>query len=165
MFYCDTKYRGFNLIELVIILFLICLGLLATMVSYQNFSKRNQLHAAANEIVTTLNMLRYQAVMTQHITSLCASKSGSNCHGNWSDGMLAFIDNNSNGQFDSGDKRLRILKFPKGLRVDWNRAAKTIQLSPSGRLKGQNGSFKLQMKKDLKLKIRLSLTGRVRLDK
>lgn len=165
MFYFNTNPNGFTLIELLVVLVLICLAMLAALSSYQNFAKRNQLQAAADNLVTTLNILRHQAVITQRMTSLCASDSGTACHGDWSDGVLAFIDINDDGRFDMGDKRLRVLHFPKGLQINWNRATKIIHMRPDGRLQGQNGSFYLRFDKSQFIKISVSLTGRVRIAK
>lgn len=86
-----TAPAGFTLMELLITL--VCGGILLALAvpAFRNFMQNDQLWAAQNQLVMSLNAARSEAIK-QDVTNavqVCASADGKTCGGTWSQGWIA----------------------------------------------------------------------------
>jgi len=162
-----THGSGYSLFELIVVISLVALGFIIAIPSYQWLEQKNQANVVVNQMVAALNYARQQALIRHKVVSLCASRDGHQCGGEWADGMLLFIDQTAQGNYQAGDSKLRVYPaLPANNRLWWNRSENLIQMSPNGYLlKSQNGTFTYCSGQSRQQVIRLiivSLTGRVR---
>lgn len=71
--------------------------------SFESSFRSNRVATTNNALLTALSMARSEAVRNTRGGGVCASVDGHNCDGTWSQGWMAFADNNGNGEFDDGD--------------------------------------------------------------
>lgn len=91
--------RGFTLLEALVVLAL--LGILVGMAApaMSALRARHQLQAMAEGFLDSLVLARSEALRRQQRISLCAQAPGGGCdaEGQWQQGWLVFVDENSNG--------------------------------------------------------------------
>jgi type IV fimbrial biogenesis protein FimT len=78
--------------------------------SFINVTRNNRLATQANELVTALSLARSEANKRGLPVSVCASSSGAECDGEWTDGWIVFVDTPSPniGVVDGPDEVLSI---------------------------------------------------------
>lgn len=76
--------------------------------SFQALIASNRLSGKTNELVTTLNLARSEAIRKGKRVVVCRSADGTSCaaSGDWSSGWQAYVDTNSDGDQDSGEDQL-----------------------------------------------------------
>ena len=105
------KIRGMTLLELMITLAIA--GLLAAIAvpSFIPFVENNRYVTQINELQTSLNLARSEAIKRNNNVSVCKRDRDAECHGHdnhWHHGWLVFVDNDADGVIDAGDEVLRI---------------------------------------------------------
>lgn len=103
--------KGFTLIEMIMVLAVagILLGIAAP--SFTSVIQSNRLATQTNDLVTSLNLARSEAITRGQIVTVCRSLSGTGCNaaaGNWEDGWLVFSDPDGDGVVDAGETVLRV---------------------------------------------------------
>lgn len=160
--------RGFTLIELLAVISILALTFtIATPLLHSALAK-NEAVTEINRMVSAIHLARHEAIKHHAITTLCPSVDGQSCSGNWHDGMILFLDKQGSGHFDTDDVLLRSYgSLPHANKLYWNSHNKYyLQISPSGYLKGQNGTFLFcPANKDnhYARAVIISQTGRIRL--
>jgi type IV fimbrial biogenesis protein FimT len=102
---------------------------------FTNLIANNRLTVATNELVTCLNLARYEAVRSEVPVSVCASADGQSCSGDldWGRGWIVFSDRDgSKGMLDGGD----VLIYSNNIEGDNIRIVsenKYVRFSPRGR--------------------------------
>jgi len=84
--------KAFTLIELMVT---ICVLGTIIAIAIPNFNKqiRNSRSVAlSEELITQLNLARYEAVRRANRVTVCASSNGTTCTGSWTDGYIVFVD-------------------------------------------------------------------------
>jgi type IV fimbrial biogenesis protein FimT len=85
-----NKMQGFTLVELMITI--VVLGILTTIAvpGFQNFVLNSRMSSTANDLVSTLNFARSEAVKQAGNITVCASTNGSTCSGSasWAGGWV-----------------------------------------------------------------------------
>ena len=78
--------------------------------SFSSVIERNRLTAHINELVSTLNYARSEAVKRNSDVTVCQSADGLNCGGlGYEDGWIIFIDLNADGDYaDAGEELIRL---------------------------------------------------------
>lgn len=84
--------KGFTLIELMITMVVAAIVLGIALPSFQTQLLNNRSVALGEDFATSINFVRSEAVKRATRVSLCASKDGATCAGNWTDGFIAFVD-------------------------------------------------------------------------
>ena len=99
---------GFTLIELMITIIIAAILLSIAIPSFTDIIAANRLTTNANELVTTLNFARSEAVKRGVRITLCKSTDGSSCvtTDDWSQGWIIFTDQNNNAAYNSGTETL-----------------------------------------------------------
>jgi len=93
--------RGVTIIELMITIAILAVLLGLAVPSFQEFVIRSRLDSAAQEMLTTLQFARSEAIRRGAQVSLRRTSSSS---GKWGDGWSMFIDADSDGELDDGEK-------------------------------------------------------------
>lgn len=141
---CKTNQHAFSLIEL-----LICLAISAILLGYMSPSlselrQRSNATSAINWIVTSVLFARHAAIVYNTIVTLCPSRNGRSCGGDWQEGAIAFTDSNADRHINHADRLLSRFEFPvPGARLSWHafRNRHYLQMTNSGFTNYQNGNF------------------------
>lgn len=157
--------QGFTLIELIITLVIAGVLLSIGIPSFNSFLKNNQLTTQINELVTSINLTRSEAIKRGLSSTICKSNTGTSCAGNWTDGWIVFDDQNADGVVDAGETIIRAHDALTGGNTLTFGTKNRITYSSQGIAVGFNDTFKLcDNRGATKAKgIVVSNTGRARL--
>lgn len=108
------RHTGFTLVELIVTLSLVAILATVGVPNFANFIANNRLTAQANELVTSLNLARSEAIKRSSRVSVCRSNNNTSCSGTWNDGWIVFVDANTAGTVDGTDTVLRSATRPGG---------------------------------------------------
>lgn len=103
--------KGFTLIELLTVMAVAIVLLGVGIPGFRALVTSNQLTSTSNDLVTSLNVARQEAVTRGEPVSVCPSSDGTACSGgtDWAVGWMVFVDNGTTaGSFDGGDTQLRV---------------------------------------------------------
>lgn len=128
--------RGFTLVELMVTVAVLAVVIGIAVPSFTTIMHRNRLTAAANEMVSALQIARMEAIRRNRRAVLCPSIDGQTCNGaDWSK-VLVFIDANRNSQADAtGDVLLRVVDTTRtGSGITAASGAALIRFGPDGRV-------------------------------
>ncbi len=93
------KHSGFTLIELLITLVIVGVLLVVGIPSLKSFMQSSQLVASTNELISAFHVARSEAIKLNNSVTICESTDGTSCTdpgtGNWEDGWIVFVDENS----------------------------------------------------------------------
>lgn len=102
------RSRGFTLIELMVTLVVLAVVMGIAAPSFSDMINRNRLTAAANELVSALQVARMEAIRRNARVMLCPSTDGSACAGSDWSRLIVFVDANGNSApGDTGDEIVR----------------------------------------------------------
>jgi type IV fimbrial biogenesis protein FimT len=136
---------GFTLIELMIVLLIVAiLGAMGGPVLDQSV-KQNRLRAQADRILTTLNLVRSEAVKHNLPVSVCRSSDGSTCSGSWEDGWIVFTNSDGDDTVDVGvDTVVRVYAgLSTGYTLSGTIDASTLTYFADGSYAGGTGTINL----------------------
>jgi Tfp pilus assembly protein FimT len=108
--------KGITLIELMITLLICVILIVAAIPTYSYFSNKNALIVRQNEILLAIKFARKQSVLYGKPIVLSKHQQ---CD-DWSCGMLLFVNNRGNNQFELNDELLHHWKWDKSkVLVKW----------------------------------------------
>jgi type IV fimbrial biogenesis protein FimT len=167
---------GFTLVELMITVAIVGIVASIGVPSFQEMLNQNRASSLANELATSLNLARSEAIKRGAQVSVCKSgnvtASSPTCStaASWKDGWLIFVDKGTAGTFDNGsDTRLKVGQ-PSNSNANINgytNFANYVAYLPSGMSKGNslpNGSLDICVD-GVQRSIKINSTGRSRLSK
>lgn len=110
-----TRISGFTLIELLVTLTVLVILLAVAAPGLQPLARNNRVTALTNDLISTLNFARSEAVKRGGRVTVCKSANPDaaapicSTSANWTNGWLVFLDNSGVvGTFDATDTRLRV---------------------------------------------------------
>lgn len=95
--------RGFQLLELLIVLALVCVLAGVALPGFQSLLAHQQLRAAVNDLFAAINLTRSLALARGSPVSLAPLDAGGAA---WEKGWVVFIDSNANSRPDAGDEEI-----------------------------------------------------------
>lgn len=101
--FLPTRQRGFNLIELLIVLVVSSIVLTLAAPSFNDMLQRNRLAGEANELLTAVATARANALRAASPARFCSSSDGLTCGGTWNDGWLVAVDTNRDNSVDADE--------------------------------------------------------------
>ncbi len=102
---------GFNLLELLAAVAMIAILLAVGVPTFRTQVLNARLSSATNNMLSSLNFARAEAVGRQQAVSVCHRNStGTGCSGNegWEDGWVVYVDANGSGGYDNGDEIVHV---------------------------------------------------------
>lgn len=104
-----TTQAGFTLVELMIVLVVAVILLTVAVPNFNDLMRNNRMVTAVNAMAGAMNAARSEAIAQRKPVTVCESSSGTGCTttGNWNQGWIVFVDENTNGTVDSGDVIVR----------------------------------------------------------
>src|SRR5689334_9314032 len=102
--------RGFSLIELMVAIVLLGTLLGWGIPTFREFTRNNSVTVANNDLVTSLNLARSEALRRNRPVTVCASADSETCNEDpdWAGGWIAFIDRGTAGEVDGDDEVLQV---------------------------------------------------------
>lgn len=129
-----TLFQGFTLIELLVTLAIAGIVMSVGIPSFNETIKNGRLTSHINELVTSLNFARSEAVKRNQLVSV--KKAGTQ----WESGWSVFTDSDGDGDKEAGDVLLRTYgAAPSSFTL--RGSANYITYQASGMLKGGNDVF------------------------
>lgn len=136
--------RGFSLLELLVALIILAILTSLAVPALSHTLKRANNHTLANQMILLVQYARSESIVRRRVITLCGSRNGQYCDGQWSKNILVFVDYNQDGKKDDVDRLLQVVSTVQtGETLQWrsfgNKAY--LQLHPNGRTWYQNGNF------------------------
>ena len=131
----DTfKTQGFTLIELMIAL---VIGTILVMLAAPSFNKAvssNLVTTQANNLVSSLNLARSEAVKQSRNVTICASTNETSCSAAniWTAGWIVFVDTDADTTVDAGDTIIRVQQAFRGATVLTPATTAPVQFNSQG---------------------------------
>jgi type IV fimbrial biogenesis protein FimT len=115
----NFKNDGFTLLELLTTLGVASLIVTLGVPSFRAVLDNQRMTAGTNELVTSLNLAKSEAIKRVAYVTVCKSDNGSSCGGggvSWNDGWLVFANSTSVnlGTVDANDTIIRVYSGLKG---------------------------------------------------
>lgn len=136
--------RGFTLLELLLVLTLVAALLALGVPAYQHLIANERAATQVDQLVAAINFARSEAVKRNTIITLCKSKDGHHCQGEWRDGWIVFVDSQATGTVGSQNDILRVYgALPAKDQLVWcaSRSSNYLQINSFGGVHGQDGKF------------------------
>jgi len=82
------KHTGFTLIELMITLAVAAIVMTLGAPSFQSFFLNNRMSTQANDLISSLNLARSEAIKRAASVKVCSSNDQATCSGSWTNGWI-----------------------------------------------------------------------------
>jgi type IV fimbrial biogenesis protein FimT len=139
--------RAFSLLELMILLTIASILTLLAVPNLKPFIQNNRNITLINELQTSLNAARTEAVTRNNTVTLCGSANGTSCAAavaELEDGWIVFVDIDGDGTVDAGDGILRVQgKNMDGTTVTYSDNTVITYASSGLAIAGSSGTFTL----------------------
>ena len=135
---------GFTLVETLFVLLIMSIITLMAGTAWQSLQQRMEARATVTLIANSLSAARNAAIMRQSPVSLCGSRNGQSCDGNWHNGILAFVDLAASGTPSDPQRILGFYRVPsQGAKITWRTFGMKdlLRYDTMGRTSASNGSF------------------------
>jgi type IV fimbrial biogenesis protein FimT len=128
------RSRGFTLIELMVTITVVAILLGLAVPTFREFSQNNSVTAAQNDLVTSFNLARSEALRRNRAVSICATTDGAACGADtdWSSGWIAFIDRGVIGSVDGDDLILQAWQSPNTNLIFASGGSTYVRYLPTG---------------------------------
>jgi type IV fimbrial biogenesis protein FimT len=145
---------GFTLVELLVVLALVSVFLVMVVPSYGFLMNSSRLAAVTNDLMSTLQLARSEAIKRGIRVTVCKSGDAMaaapicSTAANWAQGWLAFVDGGTRGVVDPGDTLLWVHgQIASGTITPSSNYSRFVSYLPSGASEGSgnlaNGSIRV----------------------
>ncbi len=144
IYFKSKASAGFTLVEVLVVLSITAIIVGAATPSFMNIMANNRVAAASNELVTSLNLAKSEAVRSGQTIVLCKSPAANQCDNSasWNGGLLLFQDDNKNNSADNGERVIKLIPASEAsLNFSYTGSSpNTISFNANGRT-NTNGHF------------------------
>ena len=123
---------GYTLLELMVTIAISVLVLTLAVPNFASQISRQEVAVQSQELRTSLNVARSEAVMRQRNVYVCRRTGEGGCdispvdRAEWSYGWIVFVDDNRNGQWDAADTLVKeVTRSAGGIRMFMNHRGQT----------------------------------------
>ena len=121
------RYRGFTLVELMVVLAILGVALVLAVPAMQRLSQAMQVRTEARRLLSAIHLTRNEAIKRNVPVSLCPSPMAhtgeAECAGVYADGWIMFSNRDRDRVVDAGDELIQVFDgLPAGYSLT-NRAA------------------------------------------
>ncbi|MBL1261821.1 MAG: GspH/FimT family pseudopilin [Thiotrichaceae bacterium] len=136
------NHHGFTLIELVILLAILSIVFHLAAPTFQNIGANSRMTAHINNMVTSFNYARSEAIKRNHNLVICPNDNGSCAREpHWHNGWLIFIDDNFNREIELGEEIIYVEAAKKNVEITSSRYRRRVVFRSTGYSYGSNASF------------------------
>ena len=135
---------GYTLVELLITLAILTVLMSISVPGYHSLVQQKQGQTILIKLAKAISLAKSTAIKTQQIVTICRSKDGLTCSGNWEDGSIVFTDKNADHEINQNDEIIhRINAIDTGGTIRWRvfQNRQYLQMTALGHTKYQNGNF------------------------
>lgn len=134
------RHRGFTLLELLISLTIVSLVLGFAWPAWTALHRKSQATLAVRQLVSAVHLARNTALTRHQRVTLCPSRDGQRCGGDWKDTLVIFTGNDT--EIAEGELISRLPASSDNL-IEWRafRPAAMLQFQSNGATYGYNGTF------------------------
>jgi len=166
--------RGFTLVELLVVLAVGAILLAIAIPGYAHFMNYNRLVTATNDLVSSLQLARSEAIKRGKRVTVCTSSAPMNAvpacdaGADWQHGWLVFVDDGARGTIDVGDQILKVHGGIPTAEITATNFSTYASYLPSGGSQGTNGLGNGTLNICLagnKRSIIINKIGRIKIDK
>lgn len=166
-----TKCAGFTLIELMVAILLLVITMTVAIPSMQSTIQNNRVVALTNDLVSSLNLARSEAIKRGVSVSVCpaANASFNSCGNDWNNGWLIFVNPDENNVFanNADEPLLRVHQVQgQGVGVTSSPAVTTATYNNAGFAAAGTGNLNFSLTAsgctgNHSRNVNISLTGRI----
>lgn len=109
-----SQESGFSIVELAVTVAIVAIVAAVAFPNFQTVLRTNRVASSSNELASSLSLARIEAMRSPGGAGLCASSDGSACGTDWNAGWMIWVDNNGNGDRDTGTTPERVVRFVQG---------------------------------------------------
>ncbi len=135
---------AYSLFELLFALAIVSILVGIAAPDFQGLVERTRSDRTIKLLERAIEMARIAAISSQQIVTLCRSRDGGECGGQWQDGVLIFRDGDGDREIDDDEILIRWVTFPgyEG-QLRWRafQNRQYLQFTPQGFTRYQNGNF------------------------
>ncbi len=139
------QQQGLTLVELIVTLAISSILLAIAIPGYANFMNFNRLVAVTNDLASSLQLARSEAIRRSSRVTVCKSSNpmdtSPDCdsNANWQQGWLVFVDGGTRGVVDVGDPILRVHGGVDKVGITASNFSAYASYLPSGSSQGPSG--------------------------
>jgi type IV fimbrial biogenesis protein FimT len=166
--------QGVTLVELIVTLAITAILLAIAIPGYANFMNFNRLVAVTNDLASSLQLARSEAIKRGKRVTVCKSSNpmetfpGCDSSAGWQQGWLVFVDGSTKGILDTGDQLLKVHGDVATAAITASNFGAYASYLPSGNSQGPgglgNGTFHICLAGS-KRSIVINTIGRMRVAK
>ena len=137
--------HGMTLVELIVTLAIVSILLAIAIPGYANFMNFNRLVAVTNDLASSLQLARSEAIRRGIRVTVCKSSHPMDAEpdcdtsASWQKGWLVFVDGGTRGMVDVGDTILRVHGAVEGTGISASNFSTYASYLPSGSSQGPSG--------------------------
>lgn len=132
--YCNE--RGFTLTETLAGLGIAAIALGLAAPSLEALTSSNRQALSVNQLVTTMHLARSEAVTRNARVTVCASRDGEECDGEWHDGWIAFLDTDADAKHGEQEELLERVDALNDLQLRSAQFEHAFSYASGGRITG-----------------------------
>lgn len=145
--------QGFTLVELLITLALVAIVANIAVPAFEGLITRNRQQALMEQVETSLNKARTDAILKRRTVEICGSNNGQTCSANWASGWLVRTSDN---------QVLQLTQLPTHDNLRWSGFQQSIRFRDNGSSPTGNGRFYECHKQQVAWQLILNRQGRLR---